>query len=219
MSCQNRTATSSGDRLLQIEKSSTQDLSGEVSTPEALCDYLSDKGYYKGNNYTAGTEVAFSASYGIDAQSSNSAEAGQAYGEITADGFFNQKNMTTTQLLVCPGARSSAFSGKCNWKLSGDDGYAALAYRVVCNKAATFTRSRLHPGYETMKVTRVQFKASTAGKSFRYNDAIEVELASGSTSVAQIYFAHGAGLVATEFRESSDAGGTAKVYIGATPSN
>jgi hypothetical protein len=42
---------------------------------------------------------------------------------------------------------------------------------------------------------------------------VKVEL-KGKVSTAQIYFAKGVGLVATEFRETSSPDGTAKVYIG-----
>ena len=64
-----------------------------------------------------------------------------------------------------------------------------------------------------MKVAKVGFTASTAGKTFTHSDAVEVEL-SGGDSTAHIYFEKGTGLVATEFRENSMPGGTAKVYLG-----
>lgn len=216
---QKKSGADNSAQLLKIDEEGSQDLSSEAGTPDALCSYLDSAGYFPGNTYPAGTEVAFSTSYGVDAQNSNSAEAGQAHGVIESDGFFNQRNMTTTQLLICPGSFSSTRTGKCAWKMSGDDGYAELARRVVCNKAGTFgSKGRLHPGYESMKVSKVSFKASTAGRSYSHSDAVKVELA-GGVSKTQIYFAKGIGLVATEFRERSSPDGTAKVYIGAKASS
>lgn len=216
-SCMKRpTSADKGAKLLQIEKSQSQDLTAEAGTPEALCNYLSSAGYYKGNTYAAGTTVAFSTSYGVDSQNANTAESGQAHGEILSDGFYSQTENPTQQALICPGTSEGLFArGKCAWKMSGDDGYAELARRVVCNTAATYgAKGRLHPGYLSMKTSKVSFKANTAGKSFAYSDAVEVELV-GQSSTAHIYFAKDFGLVATEFRETSMPGGTAKVYIGA----
>ena len=204
----------SSTQLLQIQESASQDLSAEAGTADSLCQYLNSQGYAQGNSFPSGTQVAFSTSYGVDTQDSNRAEAGQAHGSVGNDGYFYQKDMTTTQLLICPGALSGMSGGKCLWKMNGDDGYAELAKRVVCNTAGNYgSRAALHPGYRSMKTSKVSFKASTAGKSFTYQDAVKVELAGGSAQT-QIYFAKGVGLVATEFRENSSPNGTAKVYFG-----
>lgn len=205
-------------KLLRIETSGSQDLSAEAGSPEALCSYLKSQGYFPRNTFSAGTPVAFATSYGTDSQSSSGAEAGQAHGVVGSDGLFEQKDNVTMQVLLCPGSFGGLRGGKCNWKLSGDDGYAELAFRVVCNRAANYgSAGRLHPGYDSMKVSKVGIKASTAGKSFSHADTVEVAL-SGSSSKAHIYFAKGSGLVATEFREKSQPDGTAKVYFGASDS-
>ena len=206
---------SKDSRVLQLDKQDSQDISSVAGTPGALCQHLLSNNYYPSNVIPPGSPVAFSTSYNVDKQNSHDAEEGQANGVVTSDGMFQQQDNVTTQLLFCPGAMGGLNGGKCLWKLSGDDGYAELAFRVVCNRAANYgSPGPLHPGYTAMKVSHVSFTASTAGKSFSYPDAIEVEL-TGGQSKADIYFAKNVGFVATEFREDSMPGGTAKVYIGA----
>ncbi|MCX6124549.1 MAG: hypothetical protein NTV34_07335 [Proteobacteria bacterium] len=211
--CVKRKSTeNSSSTLLQIQETVSQDLSSEAGTPDTLCAYLRSAGYYQSNNVKAGTPVAFSTSYGVDTVGSKSAEAGQAHGVVTSDGFFSQSNMTTTQMLVCPGALQ--MNGKCFWKMSGDDGYAELAHRVVCNSAGNYgSKGRVHPGYNSMKTSKVTLTASTAGQSYTHSDAIKIEL-HGDKANALVYFAKDVGLVATEFRAETMPKGTAKVYFG-----
>jgi hypothetical protein len=200
---------------LSIQQEELSDLSGSAGTADQLCDYLNAEGYFPSNSYAEGTPLAYSTSYGVDSQESSAAEAGQAHGTIMASGKFFQKNLTTRQALICPGSFSGFSSGQCLWKVGGDGGYADLAHKVVCNKAANYgSKGRLHPGYTSMKTAKVSFSASTAGQTYRHDDAVRVTLEGGNSS-AHVYFAKGVGLVATEYREKALVNGTAKVYIGA----
>jgi hypothetical protein len=186
---------------------------GEVpggSNPEQLCAYLKSNDYFPSNSYAANTKLLFSSSYEIVDNS-----AGQGYGIIGSDGFFEQQGNTTTQLLLCPGA-SSMSSGKCAWKINGTDGYAQLAFDVVCNKRSR-SGGGIHPGYTTQTAKQVSYVAKTAGLSVQGQHAVEVVL-KGRDSTARIVFAKGTGLVATVFQESSAPAGTAEVFIDAKAS-
>lgn len=178
--------------------------------PKLLCTFLKEKGYFPRNSYPSNTKVLFSTSYEVVENS-----AGQGYGIVGSDGFFEQQGNTTTQLLLCPGA-SSISGGKCKWKISGDDGYAQLAYDVVCNKRSR-QGSKIHPGYSRQSAQVVKYDAKTAGQSSSGDDAVEVVL-EGRESKARIVFGKGTGLVATVFQESSMPAGTAEVFIGGTSS-
>jgi hypothetical protein len=114
-------------------------------------------------------------------------------------------------LLACPGA-SSISGGKCNWKINGADGYAQLAFDVVCN-ARSRQGTKIHPGYSQQSASLVSYNASTAGQSTSGQDAVEVIL-TGRESKARIVFAQGIGLVATVFQEGLMPAGTAEVFIG-----
>lgn len=214
-SCVQKQTTSDSSELLRSSDSLIEDLSAEAGTSDALCKYLSAGGYYRGNTLPAGTKVAMSMSYKTDSQDSNSAEAGQKEGEVTADGFLMQGNFSTGQLALCPGAIGGMGRNKCLWKINGDDGYLELARRVACNTAATYgSRGALHPGYQKMQASKVSFRASTAGRSFQHDDTVKVALSGGSSSTL-LYFAKGQGLVGMEFRETAMPSGTAKLYFGA----
>lgn len=184
-------------------------IKGEVpggGIPATLCSYIRENGYFPSNSYAVNTKVLFSSSYEIVSNS-----AGQGYGIVGSDGYFVQQGNTTTQLLLCPGATSLS-GGKCAWKINGDDGYAQLAYDVVCNKRSRGGTS-LHPGYSRQSAKLVSYVAETAGKSVSGQDAVEVVL-EGRASKARIVFAKGVGLVATVFQESLSPAGTAEVFIG-----
>lgn len=205
ISCRKQDAKGKASPLLSLRTDKKGDIEGG-SDPSMLCSYLKEKGYFPSNSYATNTKVLFSTSYEIVEDS-----AGQGYGIVGADGFFEQQGNTTTQLLVCPGA-SSISGGKCNWKINGDDGYAQLAYDVVCNKRSR-QGSKIHPGYNQQSASHVTYQASTAGQSTSGQDAVEV-LLQGRESKARIVFAKGVGLVATVFQESSMPAGTAEVFIG-----
>lgn len=196
--------------LLSLDTLSTGDLV-EGREPAKLCEYLSANNYFPSNSYSANTKVLFSSSYEIVENS-----AGQGYGIVGSDGFFEQQGNTTTQLLLCPGA-SNLSGGKCSWKINGPDGYAQLAFDVVCNKRSRAGGS-VHPGYLTQSAKRVSFTAKTAGSTVKGQDAIEVTLV-GRDSKARIVFGKGTGLVATLFQESAMPAGTAEVFIDANPTS
>lgn len=186
---------------------------GEVPNggePAKLCEYLKSNNYFPSNSYEANTKILFSSSYEIVDNS-----AGQGYGVVGGDGFFEQQGNSTTQLLLCPGA-SSISGGKCAWKINGADGYAQLAFDVVCNKRSR-SGSQIHPGYTSQSAKQVSFSAKTAGLSVDGQDAVEVIL-KGRDSTARIVFGKGKGLVATLFQESSMPAGTSEVFIDAKPS-
>lgn len=174
-----------------------------------LCQYIKENGYFPGNTYSSGTKILYSTSYEIVSDA-----AGQAKGYVGDDGFFHQTENVTTQLLLCPGATNGLNGGRCLWKINGDDGYAQLAYDVVCNKRSRAQSGGVHPGYTSMKAAHVSYTASTAGDQISGTDAIEVTL-TNRESTARILFAKGAGLVATLFQESSMPAGTAEVFIDA----
>jgi len=138
--------------------------------------------------------------------------AGQGYGVIGSDGYFEQQGNTTTQLLLCPGAPKNG-QGRCLWKFNGSDGYAQLAYDVVCNKRSR-NGGQVHPGYTRQSAKLVSYVGNTAGQSVSGGDAVEVVL-EGRDSKARIVFAKGTGLVATLFQESLQPAGTSEVFIGA----
>lgn len=209
VSCRKQDAKGKASPLLSLRTDQKSPIS-VGGDPQALCSYLKEKGYFPKNSYSANTKVLFSTSYEIVENS-----AGQGYGVVGSDGFFEQQGNTTTQLLVCPGA-SSISGGKCNWKINGDDGYAQLAYDVVCNKRSR-QGTKIHPGYNQQTAAHVSYQASTAGQSTSGQDAVEVVL-QGRESKARIVFAKGVGLVATVFQESSSPAGTAEVFIGGTSS-
>lgn len=191
--------------LLSLETRSKGDIAG-AENPATICAFLKDNGYFPTNSYAANTKVLFSSSYEVVENS-----AGQGFGVVGADGYFVQQGNTTTQLLLCPGA-SSISGGKCAWKINGTDGYAQLAYDVVCNKRSR-GQSHLHPGYTKQSARKVSYIAETAGKSVSGQDAVEVVL-EARASKARIVFAKGVGLVATVFQESLAPAGTAEVFIG-----
>lgn len=205
---QNKKAGTSSLMSLKTNQKGEVDGGGD---PKLLCAYLKEKGYFPQNSYPANTRVLFSTSYEVVENS-----AGQGYGVVGSDGFFEQRGNTTTQLLVCPGA-SSISGGKCQWKINGDDGYAQLAYDVVCNKKSR-QGTKLHPGYTRQTAHQVSYQASTAGQSTSGQDAVEVVL-EGRESKARIVFAKGIGLVATVFQEGLMPAGTAEVFIGGSGSS
>ena len=181
------------------------------SNPEKLCEYIKSQGFFPSNKIAANTKVLFSSSYEVVENG-----AGQGYGVVGADGYFVQQGNNTTQLLVCPGA-SSISGGKCNWKISGDDGYAQLALDVVCNKRSR-GGSAIHPGYTSQSANLVSYQASTAGQTVSGQEAVEVVL-EGRSSKARIVFAKGSGLVATVFQENLQPAGTAEVFFGQSPTS
>lgn len=204
--CRKKPSSGAGSSsLLSLETRPKGEISGS-SNPESVCAFIKDNGYFPTNSYAPNTKVLFSSSYEIVENS-----AGQGYGIVGSDGYFVQQGNTTTQLLLCPGA-SSISGGKCAWKINGEDGYAQLAYDVVCNKRSR-TQSSIHPGYTRQSAKIVSYVAETAGKSVSGQDAVEVVLESRS-SKARIVFAKGVGLVATVFQESLSPAGTAEVFIG-----
>lgn len=206
VSCRKPTGAGVGSSsLLSLDTRVKSDVP-DGGNPASLCSYIKDKGYYPSNSYPQNTKVLFSSSYEVVANS-----AGQGYGVVGSDGYFVQQGNTTTQLLLCPGA-SSINGGKCAWKINGDDGYAQLAYDVVCNKRSR-GKSNIHPGYSKQTARLVSYTAETAGQSVSGQDAVEVILESRA-SKARIVFAKGIGLVATVFQESSMPAGTAEVFIG-----
>lgn len=207
VSCRKQEVKGKASALLSLrtDQKSSIPVGGD---PQALCSYLKDKGYFPKNSYPANTKVLFSTSYEIVEDS-----AGQGYGVVGSDGFFEQQGNTTTQLLLCPGA-SSISGGKCKWKINGDDGYAQLAFDVVCNKRSR-QGTKIHPGYNQQTAAHVTYQASTAGQSTSGQDAVEVIL-QGRESKARIVFAKGVGLVATVFQEGLMPAGTAEVFIGGT---
>lgn len=200
---------------LAVRTTLKADLTGKAGNPEALCDYLDAEGYVKGYDYSEKTQVAYSTSYGTDSETTNGAEAGQAHGYIMSNGRFYQANLVTTQALVCEGSFSGFSNGECLWQIGGKGGYAELAHKIVCNKAANYgSKGRLHPGYTSMKVSNVELEASTAGKTFTHTDTVRVDL-EGPSLAAVVYFGKDKGLVAAEYREKALVSGTSKVYIGA----
>lgn len=201
----NNSSGGAGASLLSLETRTKGEIPGG-DDPVKLCSFIKEKGYFPSNSYAPNTKVLFSSSYEIVANS-----AGQGYGVVGADGYFVQQGNTTTQLLLCPGA-SSISGGKCAWKINGDDGYAQLAYDVVCNKRSR-QQGALHPGYSKQSARIVSYVAETAGKSVSGQDAVEVVL-QARASKARIVFAKGVGLVATVFQESLQPAGTAEVFIG-----
>jgi hypothetical protein len=209
ISCRKQDGKGKASALLSLRTDQKGSVPGG-SDPQALCSFLKEKGYFPKNSYPANTKVLFSTSYEVVEDS-----AGQGYGVVGADGFFEQQGNTTTQLLVCPGAISIS-GGKCNWKINGDDGYAQLAFDVVCNKRSR-QGTKIHPGYSQQSASLVSYQASTAGQSTSGQDAVEVVL-QGRESKARIVFAKGVGLVATVFQESLTPAGTAEVFIGGTSS-
>ena len=209
VACRKQDTKGKASALLSLKTEKKGNVSGGED-PKMLCAYLKEKGYFPKNSYAANTKILFSTSYEIVEDS-----AGQGYGVVGADGFFEQQGNTTTQLLACPGA-SSLSGGKCNWKINGDDGYAQLAFDVVCN-ARSRQGSKIHPGYSQQSASLVSYNASTAGQSTSGQDAVEVIL-TGRDSKARIVFAKGVGLVATVFQESMMPAGTAEVFIGGTSS-
>jgi hypothetical protein len=196
---------SAGSSLLSLETRPKGEIAGSAS-PAAVCAFIKEKGYFPSNSYASNTKVLFSSSYEIVENS-----AGQGFGVVGSDGYFVQQGNTTNQLLLCPGA-SSISGGKCAWKINGEDGYAQLAFDVVCNKRSR-GGSAIHPGYTKQSARQVSYVAETAGKSVSGQDAVEVVLES-RTSKARIVFAKGIGLVATVFQESLSPAGTAEVFIG-----
>ncbi|MEY4629951.1 MAG: hypothetical protein RIQ81_71 [Pseudomonadota bacterium] len=207
VACLKRKSAGKGARMLSLNTTVQRQIP-DGSDPARLCAYIQEKGYFPSNSYPAGTKVLYSTSYEIVDDA-----AGQARGVVAADGTFQQIDNVTTQLLLCPGAVGGIQGGRCLWKINGDDGYAQLAYDVVCNKRSR-GGSQIHPGYSTMKAAHVAYQASTAGDTVSGSDAIEVTLQSRD-SLARILFAKGTGLVATLFQESSQPAGTAEVFIGA----
>jgi hypothetical protein len=204
------------NQTLSIEGAPSEDLTAKLSTPDELCKYIDENKFYDRSFSMVGKEVAFSTSYGVDTKESSTAEAGQAFGTVNSDGYFEQKDFVTTQLLVCPGAFNGLYSGKCAWNIQD---YAKLAYEVVCNKARTYgSPMKFHPGFNGQTVKTISnFKASTAGKTYNVGNAavLMVELLGPSTGTsAMIYFAKGIGFIASEFREKDAPDGTAKVYAG-----
>lgn len=187
----------------------------EAGNPAALCDYMKKNGYYVTDGMGPGSAVAYSASYETDDKGGSGAEAGQAAGQIVSSGGrmkFSQSENTTTQLLLCPGSSGDwAQGGECQWVFDGKDGYTQLLLDVACNTRAR-EKGQLHPGYNSFKVTSVDFTAETAGRSFSHSDVLEVAMA-GSDSTAEIYIAKGKGPVAVEFRGTDMPAGTAKVYM------
>ena len=207
--CRNPQKSQGSSSLLSLDTVSK----GEVASggdPAKLCAFIKDNGYFPTNSYPQNTKVLFSSSYEIVENS-----AGQGYGIVGADGNFVQQGNTTSQLLLCPGA-SSISGGSCSWKINGENGYAQLAYDVVCNKKSLVGGS-VHPGYSRQSAKLVSYVAATAGKSVSGRDAVEVVL-EGRSSKARIVFAKGVGLVATVFQESLSPAGTAEVFIGGSGS-
>jgi hypothetical protein len=208
-----KNASEGSSDLLSVKGSEIEDLSSQLSTPDQVCSYLKEQKYYTGNKVSAGTEVAYSTSYKTDKVDSNAAEAGQAFGKVTDDGKFYQSDFVTKQILICPGATSGLYAGKCLWTINGDRGYLQLAYDVVCNKAANYgSRGRLHPGYTSMTVKKKSIVVNTAGKTFKHDDVVAVHL-EGSNNQSDIYFQKGQGVAAIEFRGDESPSGTSKVYF------
>jgi hypothetical protein len=209
LSCVKKNSGAKGTRLMSLD-TTVQKQIPDGSDSVKLCAYIKSEGYFPSNSYAPGTKVLYSTSYQIVEDA-----AGQARGVVASDGTFQQIDNVTRQLLLCPGAVGGLQGGKCLWKINGDDGYAQLAYDVVCNKR---TRGGggggIHPGYSSMKAAHVSYQASTAGDTVSGSDAIEVTLQSRD-SLARILFAKGVGLVATLFQESSEPAGTSEVFIGA----
>jgi hypothetical protein len=203
--CRNQSKSGGSSSLLSLDTVSKGEVAGG-GDPAKLCSFIKDNGYFPTNRYPQNTKVLFSSSYEIVENS-----AGQGYGIVGADGNFVQQGNTTSQLLLCPGA-SSISGGSCSWKINGDEGYAQLAYDVVCNKKSR-VGSSVHPGYSRQSAKLVSYVAATAGKSVSGRDAVEVVL-EGRSSKARIVFAKGIGLVATVFQESLSPAGTAEVFIG-----
>ena len=207
LSCQKKLAGKRGSSSLASLNTTVKGEIAEGSDPARLCSYIKDKGYFPSNSYAANTKVLFSSSYEVVDNS-----AGQGYGVIGSDGYFEQQGNTTTQLLLCPGAPKNG-QGRCLWKFNGSDGYAQLAYDVVCNKRSR-TGGSVHPGYTRQSAKLVSYVGNTAGQSVSGEDAVEV-IMEGRASKARIVFAKGTGLVATLFQESLQPAGTAEVFIGA----
>jgi hypothetical protein len=206
-SCVKKKMAGKGTRLMSLN-TNVQKQIPDGSDPAKLCAYIKNQGYFPSNSYAPGTKVLYSTSYEIVDDA-----AGQARGVVASDGTFQQVDNVTTQLLLCPGAVDGLQGGRCLWKINGDEGYAQLAYDVVCNKRVRGGAS-IHPGYASMKAAHVSYQASTAGDTVSGSDAIEVTLQSRE-STARILFAKGVGLVATLFQESSQPAGTSEVFIGA----
>ncbi len=207
LSCQKKLAGKRGSSSLASLNTTVKGEIAEGSDPARLCSYIKDKGYFPSNSYAANTKVLFSSSYEVVDNS-----AGQGYGVIGSDGYFEQQGNTTTQLLLCPGAPKNG-QGRCLWKFNGSDGYAQLAYDVVCNKRSR-NGGQVHPGYTRQSAKLVSYVGNTAGQSVSGGDAVEVVM-EGRDSKARIVFAKGTGLVATLFQESLQPAGTSEVFIGA----
>ncbi len=203
-SCVDKKAQESSSRLFSLDTESRGEVPGG-SDPKALCGYLKDNGYFPKNSYEPNTKLLFSTSYGIVKDA-----AGQGYGVIDADGRFVQQGNTTSQLILCPGA-SNLGGGKCSWQINGDNGYAQLAYDVVCNNRSR-SGTKIHPGYDRQKANLVSYKASTAKRSTSGQDAVEVILESRH-SKARIVFGKNVGLVSVVFQEELMPTGTSEVFI------
>jgi hypothetical protein len=201
----NHQAASSKGSLLSL-KTQVRASIPEGSDPVKLCAYIKNNNFFPSNSVSPQTTVLFSSSYEVVENS-----AGQGFGIVGEDGYFQQQGNNTKQLLVCPGAASLS-GGKCRWKINGQDGYSQLALDVVCNQRARQV-SKIHPGYIKQTANLVSYQASTAGQTVNGQDAVEVTL-EGRSSTARIVFAKGEGLVATVFQEKLEPAGTAEVFIG-----
>jgi hypothetical protein len=179
-------------------------------TSAAICKWIKDNGYFPSNSYKPGTKVLYSLSYNIVDNSK-----GQAYGVIGNDGNFVQQGLTTMQMALCPGANGRSMQGKCNWQFNGQNGYAQLAMDTVCSRRSR-SGAAIHPGYSKISANYLKsYTASTAGKTFRGGESVEVLLTSRFTNT-QIVFQKNFGLVAVVYKESSAPSGTSEVFIDAS---
>lgn len=197
-------ASQSDSQLYDIQIQSRQPIV-EISDFSSAKSYAVQNGYYNGRlcgSYLKGGEkVWYSASYG-------QGEAGQAFGELAADGdklFFVQQGMPTHQLMLAPGL--AGFSGKSLWEFK-------RYFNTVCSVA--FGQGARGPDYQSIKAEKISMSGGTAGGSVAWQDALQISLRSsghGGISETVIIFAKGLGPRVVEFSENTMPAGTAKVYI------
>lgn len=193
-----------GARALEMQESDTVELS-DVTDWKSAEAYALQEGYYDGKlcqTYLKGGEkVYYSASY-------DNGEAGQAFGELQADGgkhWFVQEGMQTTQAMFAPGL--GEFEGRSLWEFN-------RYFKLMCSVA--FGKGLMGPDYDSVSAAKTNMTGGTAGGSVRYDDALKITLKKstygGKTDVT-IIFAKGKGPRVMEFSETNMPSGTAKVYI------
>lgn len=181
----------------------------EVTDFKSAEAYAKTNGYFDGgdcsSNVKGGEKVWYSASYDFG-------EAGQAFGDLQADGnkvFFNQKGMPTTQAMFAPGL--GGFDGKSLWEFK-------RYFKTLCSVA--FGKGRSGADYQSIKAEKINMTGGTAGGNVAYQDALKLSLhksANGGKTDVIIILVKGLGPRVMEFRETSMPAGTSKVYIDGTP--